>query len=155
MYYYKQTIDGNTFYFTSEEVVYYDGATQVTKEEYDAYIEEQRKIAEALKNKRYFYKKGNSYLNLKSPITEEGYEEITEEEFKALTKPPVFQVNENQKQINVLKKKLNETDYIVLKIAEAVADNDTATVTALKTEYATELANRKLWREEINNLEKE
>lgn len=155
MYYYKQTIDGNTFYFTSEEVVSYDGATQVTKKEYDAYMEEQHKIAEALKNKRYFYKKGNSYLNLKSPITEDGYEEITEEEFKALTKPPVFQVNENQKQINVLKKKLTDTDYIVLKIAEAVADNDTATVTALKTEYATELANRKLWREEINNLEKE
>ncbi len=155
MYYYKQTIDGNTFYFTTEEAVSYDGATQVTKEEYDAYIEEQKAIAEALKNKRYFYKKGNSYLNLKSPITEEGYEEITEEEFKALTKPPVFQVNENQKQINVLKKKLTETDYIVLKIAESVADNDTATVTALKMEYATELANRKLWREEINNLEKE
>ena len=155
MYYYKQTIDGNTFYFTSEEVVSYDGATQVTKEEYDAYIEEQRKIAEALKNKRYFYKKGNSYLNLKSPITEEGYEEITEEEFKALTKPPVFQVNENQKQINVLKNKLNNTDYIVLKIAEAVADNDTATVTALKTEYATELANRKEWRNRINELESE
>lgn len=73
MYYYKQTIDGNTFYFTSEEQIAYDGATQVTKEEYDAYMEEQRKIAEALKNKRYFYKKGNSYLNLKSPITEEGY----------------------------------------------------------------------------------
>lgn len=155
MYYYKQTIDGNTFYFTSEEVVSYDGATQVTKEEYDAYIEEQRKIAEALKNKRYFYKKGNSYLNLKSPITEEGYEEITEEEFKALTKPPVFQVNGNQKQINVLKKKLYDTDYIVLKIAEAVADNDTATVTALKTEYATELANRKAWRNQINELERE
>lgn len=155
MYYYKQTIDGNTFYFTTEEAVSYDGATQATKEEYDAYIEEQKAIAEALKNKRYFYKKGNSYLNLKSPITEDGYEEITEEEFKALTKPPVFQVNENQKQINVLKKKLTETDYIVLKIAESVADNDTATVTALKTEYATELANRKLWREEINNLEKE
>ena len=118
-------------------------------------IEEQRKIAEALKNKRYFYKKGNSYLNLKSPITEEGYEEITEEEFKALTKPPVFQVNENQKQINVLKKKLNNTDYIVLKIAEAVADNDTATVTSLKTEYATELANRKEWRNQINELESE
>lgn len=155
MYYYKQTIDGNTFYFTSEEVVSYDRATQVTKEEYDAYIEEQRKIAEALKNKRYFYKKGNSYLNLKSPITEEGYEEITEEEFKALTKPPVFQVNENQKQINLLKKKLYDTDYIVLKISEAVADNDTATVTALKTEYAAELANRKEWRNQINELESE
>ena len=153
MYYYKQTIDGNTFYFTSEEVVSYDGATQVTKEEYDAYIEEQLKIAEALKNKRYYYKKGNSYCNLKSPITKEGYEEITEEEFKALTKPSVFQVNENQKQINALKNKLNNTDYIVLKIAEAVADNDTATVTSLKTEYATELDNRKEWRIQINELE--
>ena len=61
MYYYKETIDGNTFYFTSEEVVSYDGATQVTKEEYDAYIEEQLKIAEALKNKRYYYKKENAY----------------------------------------------------------------------------------------------
>lgn len=155
MYYYKQEIDGNTFYFATEEAVSYDGATQVTKEEYDAYMEEQRKIAEALKNKRYFYKKGNSYFNLKSPMTEDGYEEITKEEFKMLTKLPVFQVNENQKQINVLKKKLYDTDYIVLKIAEAVADNDTATVTALKTEYATELANRKAWRSQINELETE
>lgn len=105
MYYYKQTIDGNTFYFTTEEAVSYDGATQVTKEEYDAYMEEQRKIAEALKNKRYFYKKGNSYLNLKSPITEEGYEEITEEEFKTLTKPPVFTLTEEQ-QAEIEKRKL-------------------------------------------------
>lgn len=105
MYYYKQTIDGNTFYFTTEEVVSYDGATQATKEEYDAYIEEQKAIAEALKNKRYFYKKGNAYLNLKSPITEEGYEEITEEEFKTLTKPPVFTLTEEQ-QAEIEKRKL-------------------------------------------------
>lgn len=155
MNYYKSEIDGNTFYFTTEEQVAYDGASQVTQEEYEAYIEEQKRIAEELKNKRYFYKKGNSYLNLKSPITEEGYEEITEEEFKVLTKPPVFQVDENQKQINVLKKKLSDTDYIVLKIAEAVADSDTETVAELKVLYATELADRKLWREKINNLEKE
>lgn len=153
MYYYKKEIDSDTFYFATEETVSYDETTQVTKEEYDAYMEEQKRIAEALKNKRYYYKKGNSYLNLKSPIKEDGYEEITEEEFKALTKPPVFQVNENKKQINALKKKLTDTDYIVLKIAEAVADNDTATVTALKTEYATELANRKAWRSQINELE--
>lgn len=105
MYYYKQTIDGNTFYFATEEAVSYDGATQVTKEEYDAYMEEQRKIAEALKNKRYFYKKGNSFLNLKSPITEEGYEEITKEEFKTLTKPPVFTLTEEQ-QAEIEKRKL-------------------------------------------------
>lgn len=124
MYYYKQTIDGNTFYFTSEEVVSYDGATQVAKEEYDAYIEEQRKIAEALKNKRYFYKKGNSYLNLKSPITEEGYEEITEEEFKTLTKPPVFTLTEEQ-QAKIEKRKLiKEKKALLNKYREDVEQVD-------------------------------
>ena len=124
MYYYKQTIDGNTFYFTTEEAVSYDGATQVTKEEYDAYIEEQRKIAEALKNKRYFYKKGNSYLNLKSPITEEGYEEITEEEFKALTKPPVFTLTEEQKAKIKKKKLIKEKKALLNKYREDVEQVD-------------------------------
>lgn len=58
-----------------------------------------------------------------------------------------------EQQIAELKKKLADTDYIVLKIAEAQADGDTETVTALKTTYTTELANRKAWREEINALE--
>lgn len=124
MYYYKQTIDGNTFYFTSEEVVSYDGATQVTKEEYDAYIEEQRKLAEALKNKRYFYKKGNSYLNLKSPITEEGYEEITEEEFKTLTKPPVFTLTEEQKAKIEKRKLIKEKKALLNKYREDVEQVD-------------------------------
>ena len=124
MYYYKQTIDGNTFYFTTEEAISYDGATQVTKEEYDAYIEEQRKIAEALKNKRYFYKKGNSYLNLKSPITEEGYEEITEEEFKALTKPPVFTLTEEQKAKIKKKKLIKEKKALLNKYREDVEQVD-------------------------------
>ena len=124
MYYYKQTINGNTFYFTSEEVVSYDGATQVTKEEYDAYIEEQRKLAEALKNKRYFYKKGNSYLNLKSPITEEGYEEITEEEFKTLTKPPVFTLTEEQKAKIEKRKLIKEKKALLNKYREDVEQVD-------------------------------
>ena len=124
MYYYKQTIDGNTFYFTTEEAVSYDGATQVTKEEYDAYMEEQRKIAEALKNKRYYYKKGNSYCNLKSPITEEGYEEITEEEFKALTKPPVFTLTEEQKAKIKKKKLIKEKKALLNKYREDVEQVD-------------------------------
>lgn len=57
-----------------------------------------------------------------------------------------------EQQIAELKKKLDNTDYIVLKIAEAQADGDTETVEALKTTYATELANRKAWRKEINAL---
>ena len=124
MYYYKQTIDGNTFYFTTEEAVSYDGATQVTKEEYDAYMEEQRKIAEALKNKRYYYKKGNSYCNLKSPITEEGYEEITEEEFKTLTKPPVFTLTEEQKAKIKKKKLIKEKKALLNKYREDVEQVD-------------------------------
>ena len=52
-----------------------------------------------------------------------------------------------------MKKKLADTDYIVLKIAEAQADNDVKKITELKTTYATELANRKAWREQINELE--
>ena len=124
MYYYKQTIDGNTFYFTTEEAVSYDGATQVTKEEYDAYMEEQRKIAEALKNKRYYYKKGNSYCNLKSPITEEGYEEITEEEFKALTKPPVFTLTEEQKAKIEKRKLIKEKKALLNKYREDVEQVD-------------------------------
>ena len=58
-----------------------------------------------------------------------------------------------EQQIAELKKKLDNTDYIVLKIAEAQADGETETVAELKTTYATELANRKTWREQINKLE--
>lgn len=83
MYYYKKEIDGEVFYFATEEVVYYDGVTQVTKEEYDSYTENQKAIAEALKNKRYYYKKGNAYFNLKSPMTGEGTEKISKERFIA------------------------------------------------------------------------
>ena len=110
---------------------------------------------------RYYYKHndGKGYLNLKSPLEDlTGYTEITEAEYNELTKPP--EPTEEQKakiekarQIAELKKKLADTDYIVLKIAEAQADGDTETVTALKTTYATELANRKSWREQINELE--
>lgn len=83
MYYYKKEIDGEVFCFATEEVVYYDGVTQVTKEEYDSYTEKQKAIAEALKNKRYYYKKENAYFNLKYPMTGEGIEEISKEKFIA------------------------------------------------------------------------
>ena len=46
--------------------------------------------------------------------------------------------------------KLTNTDYIVLKIAEAETEEEKQ---ALREEYAEELANRKKWREEINKLE--
>ena len=58
-----------------------------------------------------------------------------------------------EEKIAELKRKLYETDYIVLKIAEAQADNDTENVSALKTTYAEELSQREEWRKHINVLE--
>lgn len=144
-YYYKDN-KGNLFNYKSEHFVKYKEVTEtitLTDEEGNPFLDENGEPITQTITK-----------TVRDGL-QDGYTQITEEEFKALTKPPVFQVNENQKQINVLKNKLNNTDYIVLKIAEAVADNDTATVTALKTEYATELANRKEWRNQINELERE
>lgn len=49
-----------------------------------------------------------------------------------------------QARISELKAKLSATDYVVIKINEGVATIE---------EYAEVLANRKSWREEINELE--
>ena len=38
-------------------------------------------------NKRYYYKCGNNLLNLKSPVKNPDYIEITEQEFNELSKP--------------------------------------------------------------------
>lgn len=111
---------------------------------------------------RFYYKSkdGTGFANLKSAINDENYIQITEEEFNNLTKPkePTAEQKakiEKSRQIAELKKKLDNTDYIVLKIAEALADGETETVTALKTTYAAELAERKAWREQINELQAE
>lgn len=45
-----------------------------------------------------------------------------------------------------LKKKLSDTDYVVIKIAEGAATAE---------EYSEVIASRQVWREEINQLEKE
>lgn len=111
---------------------------------------------------RYYYKsKDNTgFLNLKSPIVDENYIQITEEEFKELTKPKVYEPTEEQKlaqekakKIAEYKKYLADTDYIVLKIAEAQSEGDTESVKAIQTEYAEELNKRKEAREKINELE--
>lgn len=51
-----------------------------------------------------------------------------------------------QQQIDELKNKLAETDYVVIKIAEGASD---------ASDYQEILDNRKKWRKEINELEKE
>lgn len=109
---------------------------------------------------RFYYKsKDNTgFLNLKSPLIDDNYTQITEAEFNKLTHPP--ELTEEQKaalakarQIAELKGKLLATDYIVLKIAEAIAENNSEQVAQLRLTYANELNNRKVWREQINNLE--
>ena len=147
-YYYKDN-KGNLFNFKSEHFVKYKEVTEIT-----TLTDENR----------------NPFLDENGePITqtttktvrdglEDGYTQITEEEFNELSNKR-YEPTEEQKakiekarQIAELKKKLADTDYIVLKIAEAQADGDTETVAALKITYATELVNRKAWREQINEL---
>ena len=48
-------------------------------------------------------------------------------------------------QIDELKQKLSDTDYIACKIAEGAATTE---------EYADELKQRQIWREEINKMER-
>ena len=112
---------------------------------------------------RYYYKAndGKGFLNLKTPLeNKDGYTQITEEEFNELTKPKIPELTAEQKaklekarQIAELKKNLADTDYIVLKMAEAVAENDNELLNELKLEYSVKLAQRKEWRHQLNNLE--
>ena len=53
--------------------------------------------------------------------------------------------------IDEYKSKLSETDYIVVKIAEAQALGED--ITTLLEKYAEELSNRKTYRQKINELE--
>lgn len=57
------------------------------------------------------------------------------------------------KEISEAKAYLRETDYIVLKIAEATAEGDAAGVAALQEEYAVQLAARKQARVTVNENE--
>lgn len=144
MNYYKYEIDGNTYYICTERDVLFDNETVATREEYEAYIAKQNRIAEELKNKRYYYKCGNSYLNLQSPIIADGYEEITKETFNAATMPQKAIVNENLKLINYYKTELKKTDYHAIKYAEGWLTEE---------EYATIKAQRQEWRDKINEIE--
>lgn len=89
----------------------------------------------------------------------DGYTQITKEEYEKLTKPkePTAEekaAQEKAKKIAEYKKYLENTDYIVLKMGEFLADGNAEEVTAIKTEYADQLAKRKEARDKINELEK-
>ena len=108
---------------------------------------------------RFYYKnKDNTgFLNLKSPIIDENYIQITEEEFNELTKPKVYvptaeekAAQEKAKKVAEYKAYLEKTDYIVLKIAEAQSEGDTNTVSQLRDLYREQLKERKRVRALLN-----
>ena len=148
-YYYKDN-KGNLFSFKSEHFVKYKEVTEtttLTDENGKPFLDENGEPIT------------QTVTNTVRDGLEDGYTQITEEEFNELSNKR-YEPTEEQKakiekarQIAELKKKLDNTDYIVLKIAEAQADGETGKVAELKTTYATELANRKAWREQINELE--
>lgn len=59
---------------------------------------------------------------------------------------------ERQERIYELHQSLEETDYVALKLAEAVAEKDDDALAEMLEEYADVLANRKAWREELSEL---
>ena len=102
---------------------------------------------------RFYYKSkdGKGFLNLKSQLIDERYIQITEEEFEELTKPkePTAEqkaAQEKARKIEEYRKYLQDTDYIVIKISEALADSDSIAVERLKEYYKEELAQRRKYR---------
>lgn len=106
---------------------------------------------------RFYYKnKDNTgFLNLKSPIVDENYIQITKEEFERLTKPKEPTAEEKAAQEKArknaeYKKYLEDTDYVVLKISEAMAEGNEELKQELMLQYAGILAIRKAYRQELN-----
>lgn len=106
---------------------------------------------------RFYYKnKDNTgFLNLKSPLIDENYIQITKEEFEKLTKPkePTAEekvAQEKAKKVAEYKAYLEKTDYIVLKIAEAQSEGETSTVRQLRDIYKEQLKERKRVRSLLN-----
>ena len=109
---------------------------------------------------RFYYKNKNNtgFLNLKSPLIDDKHIQITEEEFNELTKPKVYTPTaeekaayEKAKKIAEYKKYLADTDYIVLKIAEAQSEGETSTVSQLRSIYSEQLKLRKQYRAKLNS----
>lgn len=106
---------------------------------------------------RFYYRNKNNagFLDLKSPLVDENYIQITKEEFKELTKPkePTAEekaAQEKAKKNAEYKKYLEDTDYVVLKISEAIAEGNESLKQELMLQYAGILAIRKAYRQELN-----
>lgn len=71
---------------------------------------------------RFYYKskEGNGFLNLKSPMIDENYIQITKEEFDELTKPKVYEPTAEQKAAQEKAKKIAEKKALLNKYREDV-----------------------------------
>jgi hypothetical protein len=75
---------------------------------------------------RYYYKSKDNkgFLNLKSPLIDENYIQITEEEFNELSKPKVYESTEEQKAKIELAKTIREKQALLNKYREDVEQVD-------------------------------
>lgn len=89
------------------------------------------------------------------------YIEIEENEFNTIQQH-IFESLDNYdtnkqdilQQINALKQQLTDTDYVIIKINEALILNNMTLVEELKSTYADIISQRQVWRNEISRLEK-
>lgn len=91
---------------------------------------------------RYYYKKGNSYLNVKSPRGE-GYTPITEEEFQSHNQRKAIEVDKNFIEIQRLKAQYEKTNKEMSKYVDGELTEE---------EYAPIKAERKALRKQIEQL---
>lgn len=91
---------------------------------------------------RYYYKKGNAYLSVKSPRGE-GYTPITEEEFNSHNQRKAVEADKNFIEIQKLKTQLEETN----KEQSRYVDGELS-----EEEYAPIRAERRALREQIKQL---
>lgn len=120
-------------------------------------------------DKKYYYRKAdNSNCFIFShPSHVSDYIEITKEEYDAFREaekqskqrperpaPTAAELARRNKlhRIASLKSQLSVTDYVALKLAEALAKGDASSILE---EYADVFTNRESWRAEINTLEEE
>ena len=75
---------------------------------------------------RYYYKNktGKGFLNLKSPLVDENYIQITEEEFNEFSKPKVYEPTAEQKAKIELAKTIREKKALLNKYREDVEQVD-------------------------------
>lgn len=91
---------------------------------------------------RYYYKKGNSYLSLKSPRGE-GYTPITEEEFNSHNQRKAIEIDKKFIEIQRLKAQYEKTNKEMSKYVDGELSEE---------EYAPIKAERKALRERIEQL---